>query len=525
MHVILDGIPAALRDRPHWVMWRLIERDGRPTKAPYQLNGTLASSTNPETWSDFDSAYQYRSRFDGVGIVLTEGLAGVDLDHCRDAETGEIAPWAWEIIRELDSYSEVSPSGTGVKVFLMAAIPPGGHRIKYPDEHSEVEMYSEGRYFTVTGHRMDDVSGGVEERQAQLDGLHGRLFGARQDQTDAPPAAQPVALADGELLERARAASNGPKFCELWDGGGGDDRSAGDQALCNMLAFWTGGDAGRIDALFRTSARLREKWDKRHRGDGATYGQMTIERALSSTTEFYLPGVRDAPEVREADWDSRLASAGPTPVPPKTPSDAPASERQTEPSPAATGTEPQQGRRQVYMLTDLGNAERLVARHGERLHYAFPMRKWIVWDGRRWAIDDVAQVQKLTVETVRAMNVELKLLTFDADAGSPYQQLRKHILKAEGAARLRAMQELSQGVGAVPILPADLDTDPWLFNVSNGTLNLRTGQLEHHRRGDLITKLCPVCYEAGAECALWQTFLERVTAGDQDLQRFLQVIA
>ena len=120
-------IPEEPRLLTQWVCWRLEVRNGKPTKVPYQPNGRPADSTDPGTWSSFNdvlAAYE-AGGFDGVGFVFSKSSSycGVDLDGCRDAVTGQVAPWAKEIIEALDSYSEVSPSGTGMKVFLKARKP------------------------------------------------------------------------------------------------------------------------------------------------------------------------------------------------------------------------------------------------------------------------------------------------------------------------------------------------------------------------------------------------------------------
>jgi primase-polymerase (primpol)-like protein len=174
--------------------------------------------------------------YSGIGIMLGDGLAGVDLDNCLD-EDGAVKPWADEVIRALASYAEISPSQLGVKVFLLGDMPEGGRRIKVED--GEIELYSRGRYFAVTGQHLEGTPTDVAHRQAQLEAVHERLFAAKPDPKPRARAPAPASLEDSELLEKARASKNGAKFEDLWQGGGGDDKSAGDQALCNLLAFWT----------------------------------------------------------------------------------------------------------------------------------------------------------------------------------------------------------------------------------------------------------------------------------------------
>jgi primase-polymerase (primpol)-like protein len=192
----------------------------------------------------------------------------------------------------MGSYSEVSPSGTGVKVFLRGKLPAGGNR------RGNVEMYDRGRYFAVTGRRLDSSPATVNDRGQELAELHRRVFPIRPAATPRPPrngydspiffkaraADGPPTHDDAELLRRASEAANGDKFRRLWadDTAGYQSPSEADLALCRLLAFWTGPDPDRIDRLFRQSGLMRPKWDER-RG-GRTYGQVTVGKALEGAT-------------------------------------------------------------------------------------------------------------------------------------------------------------------------------------------------------------------------------------------------
>ncbi len=149
LRVAPDHIPAELRARPQWVLWKLERRSGKLTKIPYTPGtGGRASATDLTTWGAFEDALEEldRGTYDGVGFVFSSGdpYVGVDLDACVDPETGEISPWAVRIIEELDSYTELSPSGTGVHIIARGKLRDGGRR-------GPIEMYSRDRYFTMTG--------------------------------------------------------------------------------------------------------------------------------------------------------------------------------------------------------------------------------------------------------------------------------------------------------------------------------------------------------------------------------------
>jgi putative DNA primase/helicase len=256
-------IPEELRSRRQWVVWRAEQRDGKPTKVPYRARDprVRASTTDARTWGSFDQAAAAveSGRAEGPGFVF-DGLdpyTGVDLDECRDPETGEAHPTAAAIIGELDSYSEASPSGAGVHVIVRAQL--GGGRCR----RGPVELYDQGRYFTMSGERLLGTPAAVMSRQREVDALRARLF---------PPAERvtrirlqrPFAADDEELLRSAFAARNGSDVERLYrgDASGYASPSEADLALCSHLAFWTGGDAARVDALFRSSGLMRDKWER-----------------------------------------------------------------------------------------------------------------------------------------------------------------------------------------------------------------------------------------------------------------------
>lgn len=157
-------------------------------------------------------------------------------------------------------------------------------------------------------------------------------------------------------------------------------------------------------------------------------------------------------------------------------------------------------------LSDMGNAERLVQRHGEGLRYVTLIGQWLVWDERRWAPDQRFSVQARAKETIRSITEEAQSET-DAKRRAA---ILKHALRSESHRAVGAMIELARSEPSIPIDPGQLNRDPWLLNVANGTVDLRTGELSPHRPEDLVTKLAPVEYEPGAHSELWETFLKRV---------------
>ncbi|QOJ16785.1 MAG: hypothetical protein HRU76_03940 [Phycisphaeraceae bacterium] len=300
--VVRSTVPEALRNRAQWVCWRYITRGGKRTKCPVNArDGGRADSTDPTTWATFDEAVAaWKSGgYAGIGFVFAEDdpYCGIDLDECID-EAGAIVPSAREIIESLNSYTEISPSGRGVKVFIAGRKPQGvGCKSKAIAGFKETEVYDQERFFTATGQHLAGTPEGVEERQDALDVLCARLWPKkRKPHLNGTVAAGGFDGDDETLIERASAAKNGGRFAKLWAGDmslHADDHSAADQALCNLLAFWTVKDAVRMDRLFRRSGLFREKWDQK-RG-ARTYGQMTIAKAIENCPATYSPRRRTAP--------------------------------------------------------------------------------------------------------------------------------------------------------------------------------------------------------------------------------------
>jgi len=295
-------IPAALRERPQWVCWKYITRGGKQTKCPVNARGGgRADSTDPATWASFDEvvAAWKTGGYAGIGYVFTADgpFAGIDLDGCID-DAGNIVSAARQIINELNSYTEISPSGRGVKVFIAGRKPDGvGCKSKAIPGFKDSEVYDRDRFFTVTGQRVPDTPAEVEDRQAALDALCIRLWPKkRPPHLNGTVASAGFSGDDEALIQRAGTAKNGDRFKKLWAGDTSlhaDDHSGADQALCNLLAFWTGKDAARMDRLFRRSGLFREKWDEK-RGE-RTYGQKTIDCAIADCAETFSPRRRSPP--------------------------------------------------------------------------------------------------------------------------------------------------------------------------------------------------------------------------------------
>ena len=156
-----------------------------------------------------------------------------------------------------------------------------------------------------------------------------------------------------------------------------------------------------------------------------------------------------------------------------------------------------------FMLTELGNAQRLVATHGKNIRYVPKMKCWIVWNGNNWEFDTDGEIERLAKKRIRQMYS-------DAPAIEDDEKRTKHVKWAaasESQKRLKTMVQLAETEPGVPIAAADLDRDLTLLGVKNGVIDLKTGELLKPERKYLITKVAPVSYDPSAQCPKWRKFL------------------
>jgi putative DNA primase/helicase len=315
-----------LQQYSQWVNFIFVSRGKSITKPPINphvsalLAGKerLADTRNPATWADYQTAvarWKSSQTYKGIGFVFTaeDPFCGIDLDHCIDPTTGTIAPWAHAILKRLNSYSEISATGSGLHIFVQASLSTtlamlGMSGTTPQHKKGAVELYDSGRYFTWSGRHLQGTPTVIEKRQEQINALYFELFCTEQAKQQPPstPAStsQNMLPNDQELIKRAERAQgrNGHLFCQLWRGdlsnytrpGSNEiDYSRADLALCSILAYWTQKDARRIDRLFRQSAlylprERKEKWDRPARS-GETYGEGTIRLAISRCSHIYDP--------------------------------------------------------------------------------------------------------------------------------------------------------------------------------------------------------------------------------------------
>lgn len=462
-------------------MWR--NENGR--KIPYQISGMRASASDPSTFAGFDDVMEvFGDSYTGIG-VLTTTFTKIDIDDC--VKDGALSPVAEEIVNAVDSYTELSPSGTGIHIICYTPhIDFDRSRYYFNNRKNGLEVYVPGetnRFFTVTGDviRQTDIEERSEEVQHLLE-----TYMLRPDVKNTFSDAPGSYLSDESVIEKASSSKQGNKFYDLWHGEWQSrygSQSEADLALSSILAFWCGGDMEQMDRLFRKSALYRHKWDERH--GASTYGDMTIKKAVSMSATFYSPGSTSA----EKDFNDLVAKL-----------------RELSPE-----SNPR------YRSQDIG-CGRLFADIYKGVARYVPERKmWFVFDEMRWAPDirDL-KVMELCKDLSDALFIHLTHIK-DED-------IRKEFFKFCGKWQLRRNREiyLKDAQSVYPISAADFDTDIYLFNVRNGTLDLTSMEFRQHDPEDRITKLADVEYDPQAHSTRFASFIDEIMNSDAEKAKFLQ---
>lgn len=498
-------IPEELKTIPRWVCCTADKMPICP------VNGGAASSTDPGSWADYATAAEAVSRLGcrGIGFVLGGGIAGIDIDHCIDPETGVVDETALAIVDAMNSYTEISPSGTGLHILWRGTKSgPACRRALAPG--MGLEMYDGGRYFTVTGRSWHDPPLPLAERTEEAAEIYHRYLEKPKPASTAaqgnPVQPRPAGAQDDEkILETAKQAKGGEKLAALLAGDWqayAPSRSEADLALCNLLAFWLGADKQRMDAAFRASGLYRKKWDERRGAD--TYGNITLARAIADCQDVYDP-CRTVPEepLPQDEVEDLLRSMGIAP------------RKKTEPQP--TPTAPAPGRK-TYSLDDTGNARRFRDMYGDNVRYNYTQGCWMLWTGQVWRRDETDAVKGMCDEMLDGMEKGL----FGIHDPQQAAAMRKFIQKSRGSHAKDNLLKEAQHLTGIPATDNDFDKSRGVLNLQNGVLKLRHGSLHPHDRARLITRLAGVDYDPKATAPVWQTFLSSVTGGDTALQNYLQ---
>jgi len=502
-----SNIPEELKSES-FMLWRLEQREGRQTKPPINpSSGFRGNVQDPKQWTDFDNALRIheggRFHTNGVSVVLhpESELVGLDLDHC--ISDGTFTEEANEIINRVNSYSEISPSGKGVRIFLYGKLPEKGRR------RGSIECYDSGRHLTVTGNHIPDTPKAINRDQCVIDWFHQKFIatekvedssqGEVQETTDknemvpSETASDVSKLQVNEIIQQIRSSRQKEKFERLFDGDiqGYASASEADLALCSILSFWTNKTPRLIDSIFRQSGLYRPKWDEKHYSDGRTYGQETINKATELCSEVYTPLV--TPDITEI--------------------------------------------QDFLYKQERGDAELLASLFHQDFLYDHIAQCWLWYENGVWNQDQEKQTLRIAVEELTRVYLDASSKT-DQEIkrlmGEKNESNRERIAQLEELRdrlrgrvnrlnnRSRITNVLKMAESWLPTATWKFDRDPLKLNLANGIYDLGSNKLLEHSHQHLCLKQGPVAFDNDAAAPYWDEFLNTIFGGDQELIRFVK---
>lgn len=491
-----SAIPQELKGYKNWVCWQAYpdpkSHSGISKKPVNPKTGGLAQSNNPDTWSDFETAVRQSGKYSGIGFMFSNSpFFGVDLDDMpndiQDYQNGGTDNIISEFVNTLQSYTEFSQSKTGVHIICKGTLPEGRRKAK--NDSGGFEIYENGRFFVVTGNYCSEY-GYINDCTESVKPLHSKYLGKT---AEPKPNRQNITVnlnSVDDIVRAACSAKNGSLFKALYSGdfSAYSSQSEADMAFCNMLAFWCGCDAEKMDAIFRQSGLMRDKWDRKQ--SGTTYGVITLQKAISGCSQTYNP-------KKQNDYSISIGNG------------------------KVIQTVDEEKMR-AYTFDDMGNAERFVDLFGENVRYCYTEKKWYFYNSMRWSVDNLGVILRMADKCVEAMKAEAKLyLQADEESGGDMAKaFEKHMKSSRSNKSKKAM--LNEIEHHLPILPIQMDRYKMALNTPSGIINLKNGDVKAHNPEYYFTKITSVDCAEAADCPRWLAFLDDIFAGDKDLIRYIQ---
>ena len=465
---------------PQWVC--------RKEKIPLNpVTGEPAKAGQPATWASFEDAVNALDggSYDGIGFEFNNnGIVGIDLDHVI-ADNGSLSEEVVEIVAILDSYTEYSPSGKGLHIFVKGDIPVDGRKKGF------IEMYKAKRYFTMTGNVYGELKH-INERTEQVMQIFTKYF------------TNPVSVKSTMETDINNSCISKGKdylsvglerdtvFKALWNGEYQSEKctseSEKDFALMGKLLYWCSGNADAAIEVFKGSPYALVKDDKHtaklERSDYLQRTAMNAMQGLTSTAasdddKFIKKFTKGTAEIQET-----LEHLQP---------------------------------HIKYTCDDKGNGELFADVFSSVARFNVTANEWFVYDGKVWLKDMGAM---LVSRMAKQLKDELLMFSVSIDNETQKTAYQKHILKMGS----RAVREImvKDARDKYCISNDDLDKDLDLLNLQNGTLNLKTFEFREHRATDLISKIANVSYDPAARSELWLRFIDEVMQGDEEKIKYLQ---
>lgn len=473
-----ENIPQELKFNALWCCWKKTEKG----KIPYDVKfKTLAKSNDRHTFYNFKTILNHVQeylRFDengkqvgGIGLGIFEGYSAIDIDHCID-ENGKISDMAQEIIDYCQSYTEKSPSKTGIRIIFKSDLKDFDKK-KWYINNSKIglEVYIEGatnKFVTITG----DVLYPCEIVNVDITYILNKYMLKKQRQTPQVESINYINNTDIEVF-----LNKDKKLNELWysrASGFGGNESNTDLALCTKLAFYCNRDFEQIATAFENSPYFQSK-DEQHKEKWLVrqdYKINTINTAIESCTAVYNPNYS-----------------------------------------VQTGGKYQK----VYSLTDTGNSHRFVDKFSDDIRYNVDNNAWMIWNGKYWQFDVFKNIKNYA----ELMTEEMKIEAFSLTDLEQQKEILKNVNRLYSSSGKEAMLKEAQHLDNIPVGNDSFDKDDFLFNCANGVIDLKTGNLLKHSKSMLLNKYSDVEYTNETPTRFLE-FLNEILNHDADVIDYMQ---
>ena len=491
-----QNIPSVMKNSQRWVMWKLEGRTNalKGTKIPYSIKNPYkrASTTNPNTWGSFGESIPMATLHDmsGVGYVFTEeeGIVAIDIDGCiKDGIPTDIGNDILSLFSG-KTYVEISPSGTGYHILTRGTLKQ--------TSFTGIEVYTSGRYFAITGNFVGGCNT-INLLQPELDILC-NSYGRTVSQ-------QPIVWADAPNAPKQNTDS--VNFVDVLNlrvqdiGYPGNAKQTSDSEIRGSHPFH--GSTTGLNYAINTSKNV---WICRRDGHNSGGGPLELFAVREGiiNCEDSRPGCLDGKwkEVLRALEKSgyKLPKRDPPPI---------------TPNPTAiTHTD--------FHCTDFGNAERFLAKYSNEVLYCKLQDSWYIWDKDIgvWEKDNLLKIRECVKRVLIDIYHEVEYHQNHDDRA----KIARWAIQCEKPEHINACLNVAQSDPKIVIHPSKFDNDKYLFNMKNGTYDLRTHTLLPHDKENFITKVVNYNYDSSATCPRFNKFVERIFRSRKDREQVKEYI-
>lgn len=495
-----EAVPDDLQHYPNWITFKIEEftdtkGNVKRTKIPYTpTTGMKASTTNPATWVDFDTALACESNYDGLGFVFTNSpFAGVDLDNVGNEikafEKGDLNNIVGEFHEALQTYMEISPSGNGVHFIVKGELPAGKRKI------GDVEMYETNRYFTVTGDQLGEYDGVNSDVTEPLKRLHNKYLGASDSAQvdcssfDALPS-YGNELDSEAVLQSLKKGKDGDKWIDLlmsgdWHKYGYPSRSDAELAVVSKLGFFSNYDKHVMDEIYKLSQLVDEKW----------------ERPSSPTKVYTLAKVianrpKDGGYKAKSDFDLKIKDDS-----------------------ESLNIDELAKKTMYCSWDDSGNAERFKIVFGDDFLYNTTAQEWYMYNEKVWQPDEMLVSETCATAITDVMKREP--INAPPDEVKKIKEIKDRFIK-ETRNHNKKMNMLKSARSLLPITGESFDRAGNVINLQNGYFDLNKNEFKEHDSKKLFTLISNATYNPDATSPLWEKFIEDSFLGDVELIEYVQ---